>query len=811
MPDRSTLGAGSTRLEPTELDRPCDPALLGFETTAELENLDGTLGQQRALSAVRFAVGMRGSGYNLFVHASPGSHQHRIVREFLESQPVSREPPSDWVYVNNFEDARKPAAIRLPAGQATAFAHDMAQLVEELQTGIPAAFEGESYRNRVFEINHEFEERLRAHLEALEQEARQDDITLAPTPHGFGLAPLRNGRALTDEEFGRLPPVRQQHIREAMERVSEKLRRHLEQLPQWHKERRERIKAFNRGVTDSAVAAPIERLKARYVALPGVCRHLDAMREDVLVNAQDFPPVDRDPATIDIPRAAFDRYQVNVLVAHTADQAAPIAYERHPSVQNLLGRVEHVAQNGVLVTDFSMIRPGALHRANGGYLMLDADRLLLEPLAWPALKRALYAGEIRIESLAELLSMVSTVKLEPDSLPLDVKVILLGDRLVYYLLCAYDSDFGELFKVGADFEDRLDRNPANTALYGRMLAALVQREALLPFSSEAIARVIEHSARLVGDAEKLTMRVRQPADLLRESDYWARETGCELVGAEHVQRAIDARIQRADRLRSEIRDETLRNDILIATSGACVGQVNGLSVVALGEFAFGHPVRITATVRMGEGKIIDIEREAELAGPIHSKAVMILSSYLGAKYAPDSPLSLRASVVFEQSYAGVEGDSASLAETCALLSALADAPILQSFAVTGSVNQHGELQVIGGVNEKIEGFFDLCMKRGPDGSHGVLIPRDNVKHLMLRADVVEAVGSGQFNVYGVETVDDAIALLTGHPAGIRNADGQFPTASINRRIEERLARFAAARLRFDRRMSNDTTRANPEP
>jgi lon-related putative ATP-dependent protease len=454
-----------------------------------------------------------------------------------------------------------------------------------------------------------------------------------------------------------------------------------------------------------------------------------------------------------------------------------------------------------------MIRAGALHRANGGYLVLDAERLLMEPLAWGALKRTLYAREIRIESLGELLSLVSTVSLDPQAIDLDVKVILIGERRIYYLLCELDPDFAELFKVAADFENSLERTPDSTRQYARLIATLARHERLLPLDRGAVARVIEHGARLIGDAHKLTTRLRDIADLLREANYCAQRDGVSVTTRAHVQLAIDAEIQRLDRARDELQDGILRNLVLIDTSGTKIGQINGLSAIGLGRFVFGQPSRITATVRQGIGEIVDIERETDLGGPIHSKGVLILSAYLGAKYATDVPLSLGASLVFEQSYAGVEGDSASVAETCALLSALAELPIRQSLAVTGSVNQHGVVQVIGGVNEKIEGFFDTCRQRGLDGTHGVLMPRDNVKHLMLREDVVEAVAAGRFNVFPIASIDEAITLLTGVAAGERDITGAFPRDSVNARVEQRLRALALTRREYER--TGDSRRESP--
>ena len=496
------------------------------------------------------------------------------------------------------------------------------------------------------------------------------------------------------------------------------------------------------------------------------------------------------------PDALFRRYQVNVIVANVPDSGAPVIFEDHPSLENLVGRIEHISQFGALVTDFNLIKGGSLHRANGGYLVLDARRLLVQPFAWEELKRALRSRLARIQSMGQLMSLVSTVSLEPGAIPLDVKIVLLGDRLLYYLLSQYDPDFHELFKVPADFDDRIAFDPDGLMLYARMIATLARREKLRPLDRSAVARVIEHASRLAEDSERLTANLEGIADLVREADFWAGEGGAGRIASEHVERAIEAHIRRADRVREHVQAEIRRGTILIDTAGAVVGQVNGLSVIQLGDFAFGQPSRITARVRLGRGQVVDIEREVELGGPIHSKGVLILSSYLAARYAAERPLSLNASLVFEQSYGGVEGDSASSAELYALLSALAAAPIRQSLAVTGSVNQLGQVQAIGGVNEKIEGFFDVCRAAGLLDGHGVLIPASNVKHLMLRRDVIEAVAAGKFHIYAVERIDQGIEILTGIAAGAPDAKGSYPPDSINGRVEARLAGFAEAARRF---------------
>ncbi len=797
MPTEKIIVDRPQPLAAEALYKRCDASAFSFGTTAELPDLDIAVGQQRALSALEFGVRMTGAGYNLFVLGRDGSHRHRIVKEYLETLKPETAP-WDWCYVNNFYDERKPVALRLPAGMGITLKQDVARVVDELLAAIPAAFESEHYRDQIAEISQEYEERHRARIEELQEEAQRHDVSLVPTPHGFAIAPTRDGKLLSDEDFEKLSDKEKGRTTKAMEAMTAKLRAHIEELPEWHKQRRERIKAFDREVTELAIRSPFVELTATYAQFPEVLSFLDDMREDVLAHASDFQPEETRQTVFGIaPSRSLQRYQVNVLVEQPKDGEVPIVYEGNPTYQNLLGRIEHLPQLGALVTDFSMIRAGALHRANGGFLILDADRLLTEPYAWSSLKRVLFEKAVRMESLGQQLSLVTTVSLEPDSIPLECKVILLGSRLLYFLLCELDSDFDELFKVAADFENRIDRTDDNVQLYGRLIATLAKREALLPLTPGAVARIIEQSSRLLGDAEKLSTRLRDISDLVRESDYWARRADSDTVHGEHVQAAIDAQTYRLDRLRSEMQEEIQRDDILIDTRGMKVGQVNGLSVIDVGRLSFGQPSRITANVSIGDGKIVDIERETELGGPIHSKGVLILSSYVSAKFAPDTPLSFAANLVFEQSYGGVEGDSATLAETCALLSALAKTPIRQTLAITGSMSQHGTAQVIGGVNEKIEGFFDICKARGLSGDQGVLIPADNVKHLMLRADVVEAVRNSQFSIYPVATVDEAIALLTGIVAGQRDEEGLFPEDSINGRVERRLVELAELRREFD--------------
>jgi lon-related putative ATP-dependent protease len=786
-------------LHPRYLYHRCDPAQFKFKSTAELADFGEIIGQERAVEAVQFGIGIRREGYNLFALGPSGTGKHTVVREFLEKQAASEPTPSDWCYVNNFDLPHKPRALRLPPGRGVVLRRDMEQLIEDLMTVIPAAFESEDYRTRKQVIEEEFKERHERAFAEVRQHAEERGIALLRTPEGFAFAPLRNGKVVGPKEFERLPEEEQRRIEQDVAALEQELQAVVQQSPHWEKEGREKVKALNREVTTHVVGRLTDSLRRQYGDMPEVVRYLDDVQQDVIVNVHDFLHPQETPASalLGVPPSrtltaspAFRRYQVNVLVDRDAMQGAPVIFEDHPTYQNLVGRVEYIAHMGALVTDFNLIKPGALHRASGGYLMIEAYKLLTQPFAWEGLKRALRSSRITIESVGQMLSLVSTVSLEPEPIPLDVKVVLLGDRFLYYLLAYYDPEFSELFKVAADFNEEMDRSPENNLRYARLVGSLARKEGLRPFDRGAVARVVEHSSRLVEDAEKLSTRMGAIVDLLREADYWAGQAARQVVGEKDVQRAIDAKIHRADRLREKVFEAMRRGTILIETKGEKVGQVNGLSVIQLGDFTFGRPSRITARVWLGKGEVVDIEREVELGGPIHSKGVLILSGFLGARYATTRPLSLSASLVFEQSYGMVEGDSASSAELYALLSALGEVPIRQSIAVTGSVNQHGQVQAIGGVNEKIEGYFDVCRMSGLAGDQGVLIPASNVKHLMLRQDVVEAAAAGKFHIYAVETVDEGIEILTGVRAGKRGRDGKFPAGSVNQRVEARLAALA---------------------
>ncbi|MDH3254008.1 MAG: AAA family ATPase [Acidobacteriota bacterium] len=786
-------------LTPAELCRTCNPDALDFDTTADLEPLTETAGQPRVEAALEFGAEMTRDGYNIFAFGPPGTGKHKTVKDALRQRAAALPTPPDLCYVNNFEDPRKPRLLVLPPAAGAALCEEMKHLVEELANSLRAAFEGDEYQNRRQLLEEELKERQEEAITSLGEEAKGEGLALLRTPMGIIFAPMGEDDVITPEEFEALKAADKKRLEKTIENFQTRLQKMFRQFPRWQREARQDVRDLNREVSQFAVGPLIEELKEKYAVLQDVLDYLDAVEKDVLENAHGFIARSNDqPQGVlkgltegkDGEHSFVRRYQVNVLVDNGATTGAPVVFEDNPTFINLIGSIEHVQQMGALTTDFNLIKAGALHRANGGYLLVEAIKLLSSPFAWDALKRALQSRRLGIESPGQAWGLLSTYSPEPEPVDLTLKVVLLGPPLIYYLLAAHDPDFPKLFKVPADFSERMDYSDTNLEMYARLIARIIADEELRPCDKHAVARLVEHGSRRLGDSEKISLYSRHLSDVLREADYFAGKAESPVVGIEHVQAAIDAKIRRSDRIRERMQEEIVRGTVFVDTSGEAVGQINGLSVLQLGDFAFGRPSRITARVRLGKGEVIDIEREVELSGPIHSKGVLILAGFLGARYAANVPLALSATLVFEQSYGGIDGDSASSAELYALMSAISGVPLRQDLAVTGSVNQHGFIQPIGGANEKIEGFFDLCSARGLSGTQGVLIPASNVKHLMLRHDVVAAVKAGTFHVYPVETIDRGIELLTGMAAGERRAEGDYPDASINALVERRLNELA---------------------
>ncbi|WP_432817022.1 AAA family ATPase [Sulfitobacter sp. JB4-11] len=809
-PVQSPLPQG---LPPDRLRPECDPATLGFETTASLKKGSGLIGQDRAIDAIKLSAEIGHEGFNLYVLGREGTGRHAAVAKLLADAAATRPMPCDWVYVNNFDAPHKPNAMKLPPGAATDLKSAMQRLVDDLAVEIPALFESEEYQTQRRAIEEEIGQKHEVPIAEFAERAKAEGVALLRTPMGFMLAAIVDGKPIKPEVYEALSTEEREEIDAKIEVLQEHLARVLKSGPQLEKEHRQQIEALHAEMAERAVTLRVREVEADFAGNADVERYLERVRTDMISNAElfllsrdgsqngPFPEVIRKHHQ----EQQFHRYAVNVMVSHKAGPAkAPIVREDLPSLPHLTGRIEHISEMGTLATNFTLIKPGALHRANGGYLVLDAHRVLTEPYAWDALKRCLESQSISIASLTERLGMSSTVTLEPDPIPLAARVVLVGDRRLHMLLQLLDPEFSKLFKIQADFEDDLPRTAKNTRAMSRVVAGYVARENLRHMAAPAVAALLDHAVRLADDAKKLTLQIGALTDVIREADYYAAQDKRELISDRDIVLAVDCAEKRVSRIKERMHEAVMRKTILIDTAGEAVGQVNGLSVIGIGNHRFGRPSRITARVRMGAGKLIDIEREVELGGPLHSKGVLILGSYLTSHYALDVPISLHASLVFEQSYGGVDGDSASSAELYALLSSLSGVPIRQGFAVTGSVNQNGEVQAIGGVNEKIEGFFEICKARGLTGEQGVLIPASNVDHLMVHRDVVAAAKDGTFRIIPIKTIDEGIEALTGVKAGRRGRGGAFAAQSVNARVEAQLRAFAESRRSFGARNGKTT-------
>ena len=784
----------------------CDPGQFTFTDTRELPDGEVMLGQERALEAFNFALQVPSEGYNLYAMGIPHGSRVEMVTQLLREHAENGVRPPDWCYVHDFNQPNSPRALSLPAGSGRGFRDDIARLLDDLRSMIPAALDTEEYKTRRQFIEQQLHERQSETIEQLREKARKQNVSLMPTPSGFAFAPIKDGQTLTPEIFKSLSEEEQQTIEETIRALQKELHAALNQFPVWQKEMLEKIRELNNEITFNVTDSLVRTLKEKYAVFVEIIDYLEQFQQDMVEHgAHQLLAAEEESSNPLGEGAVLTRYEVNLFVEQDSSPGAPIVFEDNPVLPNLTGQIEHRSQFGTLQTDLTLIKPGALHYASGGYLVLEVEKLLTKPYSWEALKRALMADQVRIDSIERAIGWMTTTGLEPQPIPLHVKVVLVGDPRLYYLLCQYDPEFQVLFKVVADFDDQVERTTENSYTFARVVAAIIEEEQLLPCTPEGVSRLIEQSSRMVADSEKLTSDRDAIRDLLVEANFNARKLGADTIGGEAVIEARKNRVRRNDRIRERIHEQILRDTLLIDSSGQQIGQINGLAVYSMGQYAFGKPSRITARVRAGRGGVIDIERKVELGGPTHSKGVLILSSFLATRYRPDKPLSLSASLVFEQSYGGVDGDSASSTELYALLSALAEVPINQSLAVTGSVNQFGQVQAIGGVNEKIEGFFDICNARGLTGKQGVLIPVSNVKHLMLRDDVVSACAAGRFAVYPITTIDEGIELLTGVSAGAADDNGAFPSDSINGRVANRLELFAQSQREDQQKEEQEET------
>lgn len=795
------IGSGRA-LTAEQLFAPCDPAGFLWSDTAALPDPEFPFGQQRAMEALKLGLETQGPGYNIFVLGRPGSGRHAIVRRLLEAHALGVAAPEDYCYIHNFADPQKPRVLTLPAGEGARLHSEMQAFVTELGKAVQAAFEGDEYRSRLEAIQKDYKQREEAALQALGAHASAEGMALVHSPQGLAFMPVRNGQPLAQEEFEQLPENERERMATATRKLTGEAKEWMQQLPRLRRDMQARIRDASRDTLSLAAGHLIEEVKESFAAHEQVIAFLHEVLQDIVDTGEQFRTELRgEDEDIEIAELSgslvVTRYQVNLLVSRAASDRAPVVFCDNPTHPQLVGRVDHVSHLGALLTNFTMIKPGALHQANGGFLLLDAVHVLSRPESWGALKRSLQAGKVIIESVAEAMGLgASAPALEPQPVPLSVKVVLVGEREHYYLLQALDPEFDPLFRVAADFEDDVPRTGANVTAFAQSLGALARTHRLRPCDPGGIARLVEEASRLAGHAGRLSTQMSLLEELLQEADTAAARTGAPCIGAVQVETAVTAREHRSDRLRDRLKQRFVERTLLVDTESMQVGQVNGLAVADLGDFRFGYPVRITATARLGEERVLDVERESALGQPLHSKGVLILSSYLAARYVPSAPLSLAASLVFEQSYALVEGDSASLAELCALLSALGRVPLNQALAVTGSVNQFGAVQAVGAINEKVEGFYGLCRARGLTGAQGVVVPAANLPHLMLRAEIVNAVREGNFHVWCVEHVDEATSLLSGVPAGAADSAGCFAADSLNGRVAQRLEQLSVARQSF---------------
>ncbi len=787
-------------LGPDDLRKRCDPGMFTFRTTEELPPLDGIIGQQRALDAIDFGLNLQCAGFNIYVLGDSGTGKTSAIRSFISRKAENEIVPPDWCYVHNFKDAGDPIAIWLEPGRAIELQKDMRELVDHLKNEIPKNFESKEYKKQKSVITEEVQRRQKELFEALEIEAGSKGFKVKAAMGGFSLTAVgKSGEPLTEEEFNSFDAKQREELRENGKYVQEKLDDVLRILKREEKDTGEKLDKLERYTALSVLGHVIEDLKNKYPKNEKLLAYLDAVQDDVLENVDDFKASTEETPAPALPflkmqkqEPNFTRYSVNVLVNNGRRKGSPCVFESNPTYYNLFGRVEHKLQFGAAMTDFTMIKAGSLHAANGGYLVVNALDLLRNLFSYDALKRAIKNGEVKIEDVWEQYRLITTSTMRPEPIPLDVKVILIGSPEIYYLLLGLDEEYRELFKVKADFDNRMDRSDENILKYASFVSTKTRDERLLPFDASGVAKVVEYGSRLAEHQEKLSSKFSDVSNLIRESHYWAGKADADVVSGTHVEKALDEKVYRHARLEDRTREVMAEGTLIVETSGEKAGQVNGLAVLDMGDYSFGKPSRITTTVYAGKGGVVNIERETKLSGKIHEKAVLILSNYLGRKYASRKPISLSASITFEQLYGMIEGDSATCAELYALLSAVSGVPVRQGVAVTGSMDQNGDVQPIGGVNEKIEGFFDLCRLRGLTGTQGVVIPLRNARNLMLKSEVVEAVRQGKFHIHAIGHVEEGIGILMGMPAGEPGPDGKYPENTLNRLVEDRLSELREA-------------------
>ncbi len=787
-----------TKLGPEALYKQCEPDMFTFNTTEEVGEFTGTIGQEKALRSLDFGLSMDSAGFNIFALGESGTGKMTTIMTLLKEKASKEKVPEDWCYVYNFKDPDNPIAISLEAGKGTVLQREMDELIKILRIEIPKAFESKEYETQKNRIIDEFQQKQNEYFSRLDEEAKTKGFTVKRGPTGILIVPVKeSGEPLTKEEFDALDEKTRKRLEETGRMFQEKLNDVVRMLREADKLVRGMLTKLERMIALELVGPLTEGMKTKYKENEKILGYLEDVKEEILSHLDEFRTIEEQPSPLPFmkmpkPEVSFVKYAVNVIVNNGVNKGAPVVFESNPTYLNLFGRIEYKVTYGMATTDFSLIKAGSVHRANGGYLVIDTTDLFKNPFSYDALKRALKNKEIKIEDILEQYRLISTTALKPAPIPLKAKVVLTGNPYVYYMLHSLDEESRELFKVKADFDSRMDRTPENIERYAAFIACCQKEENLLPFDKGGVAKIVEYSSRFADHQEKLSTRFSEITDLIRESHYWAKKEDSSVVKTEHVTRAVEEKIFRVNRVEERIREMMLEDTLIVNTSGEKIGQVNGLAVLDLGDYSFGKPSRITAKAFAGRAGVVNIERETKMSGKIHEKAILIISSYLGSKYAVTKPISLSASITFEQLYEMVEGDSATCAELYALLSSISNVPLKQSFAVTGSMDQNGDVQPIGGVNQKIEGFFELCKIRGLDRSHGVVIPKRNEKHLMLRQEVVNAVREGKFSIYTIERMEEGLEIITGMPAGVMNEDGTYPKGTINYLVTKRLTEITEA-------------------
>jgi lon-related putative ATP-dependent protease len=779
----------------------CDPKSLGFISSEEIVVTQTIIGQERAVRALRFGMGIKEKGFNIYVSGSPGTGRTTAIKRFLEEIANLEAVPSDWCYVNNFRDNYHPRVLQLPSGEAEEFRNDMNSLITAIKHELQQLFESEEFANRIDQLVSGFQNQKEAILNQLNQHAQQEGFAIQPTSMGLVIIPIENGKPLGEEKLQELSANEKDDLQKKQQLLQSKVEAALRQSRQIDKSAHEALSKDENEVALNAIHHLFDSLKNKYKDLPEVLIHLDQVLNNILTHLDDFQPkTEEQPAvptmTSRVNEPVEKRYQVNVITDNSDQKGAPVIIEPNPSYYNLFGRIEQEARFGTLVTDFTLIRGGSLHQANGGYIVLPINDLIRNPLVWESLKRALTNDELQIEDVSEKISFATTKSTRPQPIPLNIKVILVGKPEIYKALLTLDEQFNELFKVKADFDTQMPRNEENTKNYARFVARLCKVEEFIHLDANALARIVEHGSRLAEDQEKLSTRFGEISDVVREANYYAQLEKSSQISVEHIRKAIDEHYYRSSLYQSRLIEMIARGVIKIDINGEQIGQVNGLSVLDLGEIVIGQPNRITASIGLGRSGVMDIEREAEMSGPTHTKGVMILAGFLADRFSEDKPLSLNARLVFEQSYSGVDGDSASSTELYAILSALSGLPIKQGMAVTGSVDQKGRVQAIGGVNQKIEGYFNVCKAIGLTGEQGVLIPESNLSNLMLKEEVLEAARKGMFNIWPIRSIENGIEVLTGVQAGQLRSDGSYPEDSVFYKVNQRLQHLADTLVKY---------------